>query len=136
MLQPNSTGTGLLPDLASSWSIAKNGLTDTFHLRPSAEFSNGMPVTAADVVYSIQRSRAYKGGWGFLLTAVKAITGEEEPRLLAVDTALPTAQALHDLAASFTARAARPGGAGFLRDGPVLLRPGPEPGTARALADV
>jgi predicted dehydrogenase len=32
------------------------------------------------------------------------LAGEEEPRLLAVDTALPTAQALHDLAASFTAR--------------------------------
>jgi len=34
------------------------------------------------------------------------LTGEEEPRLLAVDTALPTAQALHDLAGSFTARRA------------------------------
>jgi len=71
LLQPNSTGTGLLPDLASSWSVSKNGLSYTFHLRPNAEFSNGMPVTAADVVYSIQRSRAYKGGWGFLLTAVR-----------------------------------------------------------------
>jgi predicted dehydrogenase len=33
------------------------------------------------------------------------LAGQEEPRLLAVDTALRTAQALHDLAASFTARA-------------------------------
>jgi predicted dehydrogenase len=32
------------------------------------------------------------------------LAGEEEPRLLAVDAALPTAQALHDLAGSFTAR--------------------------------
>jgi predicted dehydrogenase len=32
------------------------------------------------------------------------LAGEEEPRLLAVDTALRTAEALHDLAASFTAR--------------------------------
>jgi hypothetical protein len=39
-----------------------------------------------------------------------ALAGEEEPRLLAADTALGTAQALHDLALSFTARAAVPGG--------------------------
>jgi hypothetical protein len=37
------------------------------------------------------------------------LAGEDEPRLLAVDTALPTAQALHDLTLSFTARAAVPG---------------------------
>src|ERR1700741_3879263 len=46
LLQPNATGTGLLPDLATSWNISKNGLTYTFHLRPNAEFSNGTPVTA------------------------------------------------------------------------------------------
>src|SRR5689334_18954945 len=38
------------------------------------------------------------------------VAGEDEPRLLAVDTALPIAQGLHDLALSFTARAAVPGG--------------------------
>jgi predicted dehydrogenase len=36
------------------------------------------------------------------------LTGEAEPRLLAVDTAQPTARALHDLAQSFTSRAATP----------------------------
>jgi predicted dehydrogenase len=36
------------------------------------------------------------------------LAGEDEPRLLAVDTALPTARALHDLAESFTARAGAP----------------------------
>jgi predicted dehydrogenase len=34
------------------------------------------------------------------------LAGEDEPRLLATGTALPTARALHDLAESFTARAA------------------------------
>jgi predicted dehydrogenase len=38
------------------------------------------------------------------------LAGAEEPRLLAVDTAAGTAQGLHDLALSFTARAALPGG--------------------------
>jgi hypothetical protein len=36
------------------------------------------------------------------------LAGDEEPRLLAVDTALGTARGLHDLAQSLTARAGRP----------------------------
>src|SRR5580692_8436152 len=77
LLQPNANGTALLPDLATSWDISANGLSYTFHLRPDAKFSNGSPVTAADVVYSIERSRAFAGGWGFLLTAVKTITAPD-----------------------------------------------------------
>src|SRR5215468_2676561 len=33
LLQPNPTGTRLLPDLATTWKISKDGLTYTFHLR-------------------------------------------------------------------------------------------------------
>jgi peptide/nickel transport system substrate-binding protein len=73
LLQPNATGTALVPDLATSWTVAPDGLTYTFHLR-NAEFSNGSPLTASDVVFSIDRSRKFAGGWGFLLTAVKSIT--------------------------------------------------------------
>ena len=73
LLQPNATGTALVPDLATSWTIAPDGLTYTFHLR-DAKFSNGDPLTASDVVFSIDRSRKFSGGWGFLLTAVKTIT--------------------------------------------------------------
>ena len=77
LLQPNSTGTGLLPDLATSWDISKNGLTYTFHLRTDADFSNGTPVTAQDAVYSIDRARNLSGGWGFLLTAVKKVSAPD-----------------------------------------------------------
>jgi peptide/nickel transport system substrate-binding protein len=97
LLQPNSTGTGLLPDLASSWDIAANGLAYTFHLRPDAKFSNGSPVTASDVVYSIQRSRAFTGGWGFLLTAVKTITAPD-PHTVLIKLSQPHAPLLADLA--------------------------------------
>jgi peptide/nickel transport system substrate-binding protein len=97
LLQPNSTGTGLLPDLASSWTVAPDGLTYTFHLRPDARFSNGTPVTASDVVYSIQRSRAFSGGWGFLLTAVKAITAPDSHTVV-ITLSQPHAPLLADLA--------------------------------------
>src|SRR5579871_5606542 len=97
LLQPNATGTALLPDLASSWDISASGLSYTFHLRPDAKFSNGSPVTAADVVYSIQRSRAFSGGWGFLLTAVKAITAPDTHTVV-ITLSQPHAPLLADLA--------------------------------------
>src|ERR1700683_1232340 len=77
LLQPNADGTALLPDLATTWTIAPNGLTYTFHLRTDAKFCNGQAVTASDVVYSIDRSRKFSGGWGFLLTAVKSLTAPD-----------------------------------------------------------
>jgi peptide/nickel transport system substrate-binding protein len=97
LLQPNATGTGLLPDLASSWTVAPNGLTYTFHLRPDAKFSNGSPVTANDVVFSINRSRAFAGGWGFLLTAVKTITAPDAHTVV-ITLSQPHAPLLADLA--------------------------------------
>jgi peptide/nickel transport system substrate-binding protein len=76
LYQPNADGTDVTPDLATGYTVSKDKRTYTFHLR-KAQFSNGTPVTSADVVYSIQRSRAFKGGWGFLLTAVKSITAPD-----------------------------------------------------------
>jgi peptide/nickel transport system substrate-binding protein len=97
LLQPNPTGTGLLPDLATSWDIAKDGLTYTFHLRTDAKFSDGSPLTASDVVYSITRSRKFSGGWGFLLTAMKSITAPD-PHTVVVKLTQPHAPLLADLA--------------------------------------
>ena len=46
----------VIPDLASSWEIDETGTVYTFYLRPEARFHNGDPVTAEDVVYSIDRA--------------------------------------------------------------------------------
>jgi peptide/nickel transport system substrate-binding protein len=97
LLQPNATGTGLLPDLATSWDISKNGLTYTFHLRPDAQFSDGTPVTAQDAAYSIIRSKNTSGGWGFLLTAVKKVTATDA-HTLKITLTQPHAPLLADLA--------------------------------------
>ena len=45
----------IIPLLAKSWDISKDGKTFTFHLVPDAKFQNGDAVTADDVVYSVQR---------------------------------------------------------------------------------
>jgi oligopeptide transport system substrate-binding protein len=42
--------------LAQSHEISADGLTYTFHLRPNLKFSDGTPLTANDVAYSINRT--------------------------------------------------------------------------------
>jgi len=46
----------VVPGLASSWEISPDGKTWTFHLRPGLKFSNGDPLTASDVAYTIDRA--------------------------------------------------------------------------------
>ena len=52
----------LVPDLARSHEISADGKTVTFHLYPAAEFHNGMPVTADDVMFSLNRIRKPPSG--------------------------------------------------------------------------
>ena len=42
------------PGLARSWDLAPDGLTWTFHLRKGAAFSDGHPITSADVIFSFE----------------------------------------------------------------------------------
>lgn len=44
------------PELAESWETSADGLTWTFNLRDDVVWSDGQPVTAQDVVYSVQRA--------------------------------------------------------------------------------
>jgi len=44
------------PQLAQSYNVAPDGLTYTFHLRPNLTFSDGKPLDANDVAYSIDRA--------------------------------------------------------------------------------
>ncbi|NOZ00965.1 MAG: peptide ABC transporter substrate-binding protein [Deltaproteobacteria bacterium] len=45
----------MVPGVASSWMVSKDGLTWTFHLRPDARWSDGRPVTSGDFVYGLRR---------------------------------------------------------------------------------
>lgn len=46
----------VVPDLAERWEVDDSGTVYTFYLRDDARFHNGRPVTAEDVVYSIDRA--------------------------------------------------------------------------------
>jgi len=65
-------GISLEPSLAESWDISEDGLTYTFHLRPNVLFSDGTPLTSADVLYSWVRAANDPGQiWTFTLDAMK-----------------------------------------------------------------
>lgn len=51
LLRPS--GSGLAPDLAEGFTVSEDGKTYTFTLRTDATFHDGKPVTAADVVFTV-----------------------------------------------------------------------------------
>jgi peptide/nickel transport system substrate-binding protein len=51
---PNGTDK-VVPGLAEKWDISKDGLTYTFHLRPGLKYSDGSPLSAADVAWNLEQ---------------------------------------------------------------------------------
>ena len=51
-----------VPAAAERWEISADGRTFTFHLRPSARWSDGVPVTSADFLFSHERALNPKTG--------------------------------------------------------------------------
>lgn len=58
----------VVPQLAESWDISDDSLTYTFHLKKGATFSDGSPVEAQDIVYSIRRLLAINEGPAYLFS--------------------------------------------------------------------
>ncbi len=65
--------TAPLPGVAERWDISADGLDYTFHLRPTAKWSNGDRVTARDFAYSFQRilSPALGSTYAYMLWPLK-----------------------------------------------------------------
>ncbi len=59
-----------VPALASSFTASDDAKTFTFKLRPEAKFSDGTPVTSADVVFSLNRVKNVKGNPSFLMAGL------------------------------------------------------------------
>src|SRR5215472_5783687 len=51
-----------IPNFATSWQTSPDGLTWTFHLAPNAKWSDRKPLTAADVVWTINTILKYQNG--------------------------------------------------------------------------
>ena len=64
----------LQPHLATGHTVSADGKTYTFALRPNVTFSDGSPLTSADVVYSLKRAQSSNGPLSFLDSAISAVT--------------------------------------------------------------
>ena len=75
---PRDSGKSIVPDLAHSWEIAKDGKTYTFHLRQGVQFHDGTDFTSADVKATYDRICKPPPGVSIprtaLFTAVKEIS--------------------------------------------------------------
>jgi oligopeptide transport system substrate-binding protein len=65
----------IVPDLATNWDISSDGKTYTFHLNKNAKFSNGDPLTSADVLYSWNRGAYLNDAYA---SAVQPIVGFDD----------------------------------------------------------
>jgi peptide/nickel transport system substrate-binding protein len=63
LVRTSPDGKNVVPDLADRWSQSQDGKTWTFHIRKGAGFSDGAPVTSADVKFTFERVINSKGSW-------------------------------------------------------------------------
>lgn len=70
LVLPQQGGPGHVPHLAASWKV--DGATYDFTLRDDVKFQSGNTLTAADVVYSLERMQALGAGLSYLFADVKA----------------------------------------------------------------
>lgn len=70
---PPNNASSIEPRLATSWTVSDDGLTYTFNLRDGVLFSNGDPLTAEDVVFSINRLKGVRGSPSFLANEIERV---------------------------------------------------------------
>ncbi|WP_426518047.1 ABC transporter substrate-binding protein [Diaminobutyricibacter sp. McL0618] len=71
----SADGKSLKPWLATKYTISSDQLTYTIDLRKGVKFSNGKPMTAADVKFSIDQNTASgSAGWGFINAAIDTVS--------------------------------------------------------------
>jgi peptide/nickel transport system substrate-binding protein len=90
-------GRSVEPWLATSWTQSADKLTWTFKLRPNIKFSDGTPMTSADVKFSLDQASSTKGGWEFINSAIASVTAPD-PQTVVIKTKYPWAPLLADLA--------------------------------------
>ena len=74
----------LVPWLAQGHTVSSDGKTYTFALRPGVRFSDGKPVTAQDVVFSISRAAHDSSGpLSFLDFAIKSLKADGSKTVVA-----------------------------------------------------
>jgi peptide/nickel transport system substrate-binding protein len=77
---PRDSGKTIVPDLAHSWEIAKDGKTYTFHLRQGVQFHDGTDFTSADIKATFDRIAKPPAGISIPRTPLFAAVSEINAR--------------------------------------------------------
>jgi len=70
--EPNSEDSKVIPAVAKSWEISKDGKTYTFEMQPNATFASGEPADAEAAKSSFERFQSLEGGPSYMLAPVVA----------------------------------------------------------------
>ncbi len=93
----SNDGKSVKPWLATGYTVSADKLTYTIKLRSGVKFSNGQPMTAADVKFSIDQDTATGStGWGYINAAIKQVV-VVNPSTVQIDLKYAWAPILADL---------------------------------------
>lgn len=90
-------GKNLVPQLATSYKLSPDKKTWTFTLRHGVTFSDGKPMTSADVAFSINEARAKDSLWASIDSAIQSVSTPDQYTVV-VQTKYPWSPLLSDLA--------------------------------------
>jgi len=91
LIAPTTDGMGVQPSLATKWELSPDGKTVTLTLRSGVKFSDGTPMTSADVKFSLDRARDPKGGpWGDLVGSIESVEAADDKVILHLKAPDPT----------------------------------------------
>ena len=92
----NEENTGIVPSLASDWTISDDGMVYTFNLVPGVVFSDGTPVTGEDWVWSLYRARDTETSeYSFIAAVIDTVEATDEQVVITLKS--PTSSFLAQL---------------------------------------
>lgn len=93
----------VVPAVARDYEVSEDGLTYTFPLREGVKFHNGQAVTAADVVYSLERCAGSENEGTPLIAAfadVEAVSAAEDGSAVTVTLKQPSLEFIYSMTAA------------------------------------
>lgn len=97
LVTPSEDGTEIRPLLAEKWEQSEDGLSWTFFLREGVTFSNGDPLTSADVKFSIEQASAPEIAFAYINDPITSIETPDDLTVV-LHTAEPWAPTLAAMA--------------------------------------
>ncbi|HEY9292357.1 MAG TPA: ABC transporter substrate-binding protein [Microlunatus sp.] len=78
LLVPSADGKSVEPSLATSWKQSADKLSWTFNLRKDVKFSNGRPMTAADVKFSLEQASKPDAPFAFINEVIDQVSTPDD----------------------------------------------------------